>query len=150
MIKRRAFLNLGLNLSRLCLTAAYTPLIVGASIGLNTQTALASAPKKKAGGKAYTQLPMIVLSTKSQKSKRGTLSIETGIYAEDPKLVDFIVLHQPRLIDAFISSLQTYAQTLTNTSVANTDYMTTLLQAATDRVIGKKGAKVLLGTVVLN
>lgn len=113
--------------------------------------ALASgAPKKKAGGANYTQLPMLTIATSQNGRRRGTLSVELGLYAETPNIVDVIKLSQPRLMDAYNTALRPYANALNASSLVDLNYMTTLLQTATDRVLGAKGAKVLLGSVVLN
>ncbi len=112
--------------------------------------AFASEPKKKGGGEGYTQFKTINVFTESGWRRHGTLSVDMGLYSEDEKLVEQIKIYQPRLQDAYVSRLQAYASTLTSTTLVNTDYIAMQLQSATDTILGRKGAKVLLGTILLN
>lgn len=115
-----------------------------------TVPALASEPKKKGGGPGYTQFPMLNVFTATQGGRHGNLSLDMGLYAKDPKMVDRIKLYMPRLKDAYISRLQSYAANLTPSSMVDADYMAAQLQSATDAVLGQKGAKVLIGSILLN
>ncbi len=117
-----------------------------------TSPALAASPgeKKKGGGPGFTQFPMLSVFTQSGGYKHGTLSLDMGLYATDPKMVDRIKLYMPRLKDAYIQALQGYATNLNASSLVDADYVDTQLQAATDRVLGKTGAKVLVGSILLN
>jgi len=108
------------------------------------------AVKKKGGGSSYTQLPMITVFTRSQANKHGTLTIEMGLDTRDETLRQQIAVSVPRLRDAFIRRLQPYALSLGRTTLIDLDYMTQELQTATDEVLKKKGARVLLSTVLLN
>lgn len=112
--------------------------------------ALASEPKKKGGGPGYTQFPMLNVFTASQGGRHGNLSLDMGLYANDPKMVDRIKLYMPRLKDAYIGRLQAYAANLTASSMVDADYLAIQLQTATDTVLGQKGAKVLIGSILLN
>ena len=112
--------------------------------------ALASEPKKKGGGPCYTQFPMLNVFTAAQGGRHGNLSLDMGLYAKDPKMVDRIKLYMPRLKDAYINRLQAYASNLTPSSMVDADYLATQLQTATDAVLGQKGAKVLIGSILLN
>jgi hypothetical protein len=119
--------------------------------GLVPQRALANeGEKKKGGGDAYTQMPIITLATRQVGHKRGTFTLESGIFAQNPKIGARIALMKPRLLDGFISVLQPYALTLTATSLVDTNYVANQLQTATDTILGQKGAKVLLGSIILN
>lgn len=118
---------------------------------LGTATAgHASEPKKKGGGPGFTQFPMMSVFTAGSGYRHGTLSLDMGLYADDPKMVDRIKLYMPRLKDAYINKLQGYASNLTATTMVDADYVAVQLQAATDQVLGQKGAKVLLGSILLN
>ncbi|MEM9966019.1 MAG: Tat pathway signal protein [Asticcacaulis sp.] len=126
-------------------------LSVSAACTLLPLPALAAGPvKKKGGGASYTQLPMITVFTQSRHQKRGTLTVEMGLDTKDEALRQTIAMSLPRLRDAFVRCLQTYALSLNRGSLVDLDYMTQELQAATDEVLKKKGAKVLLSTVLLN
>jgi hypothetical protein len=112
--------------------------------------ALASEPKKKGGGPGYTQFPMMNVFTSAQGGRHGNLSLDMGLYANDPKMVDRIKLYMPRLKDAYISRLQAYSANLNTSSMVDADYLAVQLQNATDAVLGRKGAKVLIGSILLN
>lgn len=127
-------------------------LMLGASLStLASAPALAnSEPKKKGGGAGYTQFPTINVFTEASKRKHGTMSVDMGLYTEDEKLVAQIKLAQPRLQDAYLSRLQSYAGTLNSRSLVDTAFVTVQLQNATDAILGRKGAQVLLGSIIIN
>lgn len=106
--------------------------------------------KKKGGGQGFTQVPMLTVFTDANRARHGTLSVDMGLYSADPKLGDQIKLYLPRLTDAYVSTLQTYASALNSRSLADTDYISAQLQADTDRILGRTGARVLLGSVLIN
>lgn len=118
--------------------------------GLIAPAASASEPKKKGGGEAYTQFKTINVFTEASRRRHGTLSVDLGLYSDDAKLVEQIKLYQPRLQDAYVARLQAYAGGLSSSALVDTDFITMQLQAATDMILGRKGAKVLLGTILLN
>ncbi|MEI9904892.1 MAG: Tat pathway signal protein [Asticcacaulis sp.] len=132
-MKRRAFL------SALVLAAA-----------LPATAMAAEDNKKKGGGANYTQFPMITVFTQANSTHHGTMSVEVGLYADDPKMTAQIALYIPRLQDAYLSRLQAYAANLNSRSMVDTDYVSGQLQAATNQVLGKTGAHVLLGSIMLN
>lgn len=113
-------------------------------------TAHAAEDKKKGGGVNYTQLPMITVFTQAASAHHGTMSVEVGLYAADPKMTAKIQLYLPRLRDAYVSKLQNYASGLNARSEVNTDIVGTQLQTVTNQVLGQQGATVLLGSIILN
>jgi len=115
-----------------------------------TSAAMAGEAKKKGGGPGYTQFPSINVFTQGNQRSHGTMSIDMGLYCEDPKLSDTVKLYIPRLRDAYLMRMQSYAASLTASSLVDPDYVTVQLQQATDQVVGHKGAKVLLGSILLN
>ena len=127
-----------------------TFLVTAAATALSAGRASAEDAKKKGGGVGFTQFPMLTVFTQVSSNRHGTMSVDMGLYADDPKLSDQIKLYQPRLQDAYISKLQAYAANLNATSMVDTDYVSGQLQASTDLVLGRKGAKVLLGSVLMN
>ena len=125
-------------------------LILTALSGLVTPAALASEPKKKGGGEGYTQFKTINVFTQASRRRHGTLSVDMGLYSENAKLVEQIKLYQPRLQDAYVAKLQAYAGTLKSNALVDTGFIAMQLQSATDAILGRAGAKVLLGTILLN
>ncbi len=133
---------------------AFCLLFAGASALLVTAAPVTSAQaedeKKKGGGKGYTQFPMINVFTQANSTHHGTLSVDLGLYTDDGKLQAQVKTYMPRLQDAYLSRLQNYANDLNTHSLADPDYISLLLQQATDKVLGHAGVKVLLGSVLLN
>lgn len=123
-------------------TLAASPLV--------TSQAVANEAKKKGGGIGFTQFPMLTVFTQVASNRHGTMSVDMGLYADDPKLSDQIKLYRPRLQDAYITKLQAYAANLNARSLVNIDYISGQLQTVTDQILGRKGAKVLLGSVLMN
>ncbi len=68
----------------------------------------------------------------------------------DPGLRSRIELYQPLLSSAFVSALQPYALGLSPGQPPNADYISLTLQRETDRVLRRKGARLLLGSILLN
>jgi hypothetical protein len=118
--------------------------------GLAAPVLARAETKKKGGGEGYTQFPTINVFTDAGRLRHGSLSVDVGLYSDNPKLVAQIKLYAPRLQDAYVTVLQAYAGDLSRTSLVDTDYIATQLQTATDRVLGVKGARVLLGSILLN
>lgn len=56
----------------------------------------------------------------------------------------------PRLRAAFVQTLQTYASGMTPATPPNPDILGPALQRDADRILGQKGAKVLLGTMLIH
>jgi hypothetical protein len=78
------------------------------------------------------------------------MTLETGIEAKDPKVMEYAVASTPRLRAAFAQVLMTYTAGLRRGTPPDLDYIGAEMQKAADRVLGKKGAKVLLGSAMVN
>jgi hypothetical protein len=115
-----------------------------------SQATASGAPKKKGGGPGFTQFPMMSVFTRGNGNRHGTLSLDMGLYSDDAKIVDRIKLYMPRLKDAYVRRLQAYAAGLSASSLVDADYLSTQLQSATDQTLGKTGARVLMGSILLN
>ena len=129
------------------LTALSFTLATGALAATHSS---AEEAKKKGGGVGFTQFPMLTVFTQVSSNRHGTMSVDMGLYASDAKLSSQVKLYQPRLQDAYISKLQAYAADLNARSMVNTDYISGQLQQVTDQILGRTGAKVLLGSVLMN
>jgi hypothetical protein len=114
--------------------------------------ALASAPqeKKKGGGENFIQIPTLTATILRRDGRRGVLTVETGIDIADNGLRARAAASQPRLRAAYVQVLQIYAAGMSPGSVPNVDYLSRELQRQTDLVLGKRGAKLLLGTILMN
>ena len=106
------------------------------------------------GGKktkpTYLPLETLAASVRNVAGRRGVLTVEVGLDAPDPKLRDQLELYQPLLRSAYVSALQPYALSLNPGSLPSADYIALTLQRETDRVLGVRGAKLLLGSILIN
>ncbi len=113
--------------------------------------ALAAGPeKKKGGGVSFIQISTLTSTVIRPNGRRGVLTVETGIDVPDEKLRARAELLIPRLRAAYVQSLQTYAYGMNPNAAPNADQLAIQLQRETDRVIGQKGARLLLGTMLMN
>ncbi len=110
---------------------------------------LAAAEEKKAK-QSYLQLPTLAATVNQPGGRRGVMTVEVGLDAPDAALRDRLDLYQPILRSAYVSVLQPYALGLTPGSPPNADYIAMTLQRETDRVLGRRGARLLLGTILVN
>jgi hypothetical protein len=127
------------------------------SLGLTTllsaPQARASAPKaekKKGGGEAFIQFPVIAVFVPTGGYRNSTLTIEVGLDVPDEKLRTRVGTYIPRLRDAYVSRIQSYAMTLGGSRLVDTDYLQRELQAITDTQLKAAGAKLLLGSIMVN
>ncbi len=98
----------------------------------------------------YLPLPPVAVSVFRQGGRRGVLTVELGVDVRDPRLRTRIELYQPLLKSAYVSALQPYALGLAPGEPPNADYISLTLQRETDRVLGRNGAKLLLGSILMN
>jgi hypothetical protein len=82
--------------------------------------------------------------------RRGVLQVEAGLDVPDGGLRGRAEASQPRLRDAYVRFLLTYANSMPAGTPPNPEIIGTALQRATDQVLGKPGAKLLLGTILVN
>lgn len=113
-------------------------------------TVQAAGAKKAAAPPSFVQMPILTVFTPARGQKHGTLSVEIGLHADNAKIGEKMAQYMPRLRDTYVTTLQTYARTLSPRAVVDTQHVSQQLQAATDRVVGAPGLKVLLGSVILN
>lgn len=129
-------------------------LIVAALAGI-AAPALARAAdektaRKKGGGLSYLQLDTVSGSVTHANGSHGVMTVEIGIDVPDSNLHARAVQSTPRLTAAFSEVVRTYAAGLPAGALPNTDYLSTALQRRADAVLGRPGAKLLLGTVLVN
>lgn len=105
---------------------------------------------KRGGGASYVQMPAINATVIRRSGDYGVLTVEVGLDAPDPAIRERASLSAPRLRDAYARFLVLYGRSLPPGGSPNPELVGTQLQRATDRVLGKPGARVLLGSVVLN
>ena len=106
-------------------------------------------PKKRSGGSNYLVVAPL-LGTTIKGSRRGVLSVECGLDVQDEKLRERTRASMPRLRAAYAQIVQTYAAGLPAGAPPNVDFLARNMQHQTDAVLGRPGAKLLLGAVVVN
>jgi hypothetical protein len=106
-----------------------------------------SGPKTR---QSYLRMQTVAVSIIHSNGGRGVLTVEVGVDVPDPSLRNRIELFLPRLTSAYVSALQPYAIGLGPAQPPNADYISMTLQRETDRVLGRRGAHLLLGTILLN
>jgi hypothetical protein len=98
----------------------------------------------------YLELQAVAVSIVRPNGRRGILTVQLGLDAPRAALRDRLELYLPRLHSAYVSALQPYAYGLAPGAVPNADYIAYALQRETDRVLGQSGAKLLLGSILVN
>lgn len=126
-------------------------LALAAALALVPAVASASGgEKKKGGGITFVPVKAAMATIIRRDGSRGVITVECGIDIADAALRLKANEIQPRLRDAYASFLQAYAGGLPKAALPNADYIAAEMQKATDRVLGKKGGKLLLGTILIN
>ena len=109
-----------------------------------------AAEKKKGGGITYIQFPTLTATVFRADGRRGVLTVEAGVDVPDAGLRAKVNLYQPRLRAAYVQLLQDYVYSLGPGAPPNPDYLEQILQRQTDQVLGRPGARLLLGTMLIN
>jgi hypothetical protein len=128
-------------------------LTVAGALALAPMTAAASGgkpEKKKGGGASFLQIPTLTATIMRADGRRGVMTVETGVDVPDPALRARAEGLLPRLRSAFDEVVRIYAAGLPFATAPNPDFLSRALQRQTDVVLGKPGAKLLLGTVLVN
>jgi hypothetical protein len=120
-----------------------------AAVALSTASA-ADASEKKGGGPAYLRLPALAATVIRPDGRRGVLTVEAGIDAKTDAVRAKAQASIPRLRAAYVTAVQSHAQGLPPGGAPHADRLAAALQKETDRVLGGPGAKVLLGTIMVN
>jgi hypothetical protein len=110
----------------------------------------APTEKKKGGGLSYIQFPTLTATIFRPDGRRGVITVEVGIDVPDNRLHDRTNLLVPRLRASFVQFLQTYAAGLSPGAPPNADYLARTLQNQTDQFLRQPGARVLLGSILVN
>lgn len=116
---------------------------------------LAAAPARAGEGGSRADTPYLAMETMTATiihadGRRGVLTVDCGIDAPDAGLRERVRQSVPRLRAAYAASLQLYAASLRPQTAPDLDRLGAQLQADTDRVIGRKGARFLFGTVLVH
>ena len=106
--------------------------------------------KKKSGGTSYIQMETVTATLIRADGHRGVLTVEIGLDVPDTAQRAKAMQILPRIRAAYVQSVQIYASGLPSATAPNADYIARELQRQTDLAIGGPGAKLLLGTILVN
>jgi flagellar basal body-associated protein FliL len=106
--------------------------------------------KKKGGGLSYIQLEPINASLNPIMGRRKILSIECGLDVPDGGLRNRAEQSRPILRDSYLRWVLVYAASLSPGTPPNPDAIEAELQRETDHILGRPGARFILGTVMVN
>jgi hypothetical protein len=111
---------------------------------------LANEGKKEEKVVTYFALQPLTAVAVRRDGRRGVLTLEAGIEAKDAKLMERAQQSMPRLRAAFAQVLMTYTAGMRRGDPPDVEYLGREMQKAADKVLGKPGSKVLLGSALLN
>jgi hypothetical protein len=130
----------------LAVLAAAPALIAAAPAKDEKKKDIAAPP----GGPSFIQIDTLTATIMRANGRRGVLTLASGLDIPDDRLRAKANSVLPRIRAAFVQSLQIYASGISPGSVPSAEVVTRLLQRETDRVLGQKGARLLLGTMLVN
>lgn len=113
-----------------------------------TRTAAGPTGDAPASAATYFRLPTATGTVVRGDGRRGVMSVELGLDVADAALRTRAQQSQPRLAAAYAAVIQTTARNLLPASVPDVEQLSRALQTETDRVLGRAGARLLLGTVM--
>jgi hypothetical protein len=124
---------------------------LGVSVGL-AAPALAAEDKgkKKGGGLSYIQLEPLTAALALVQGRRKILSVECGLDVPDGGLHNRAQQSLLLLRDVYLRWLTVYAASLPPLAAPNPDAIEAEMQRETDSVLGRPGARFVLGTVMIN
>ncbi|MGO4687509.1 Tat pathway signal protein [Brevundimonas sp. 2YAF1] len=111
-----------------------------------------SEGKGEGGGapaSAYIPLPTATATILRRDGRRGVMTVEVGVDVAHAALRTRADQSRPRLSAAYNEVIRLAGERLLPGAPPDVEWLSRALQAATDRVLGKPGAKLLLGTVMV-
>lgn len=134
---------------RRALSLTVLSLLAAASLAAPPAFAGHGKEEKKAPP-TYLALQPLTATAIRRDGRRGVLTLEVGVEAKDPKLMEFTQQSEPRLRAAFVQTLMTYTAGMPRGAPPDLNYLGVKLQEAADKALGRKGTKVLLGSAMVN
>lgn len=116
---------------------------------------LKEAARKTGGGgggapqNSYMRLPTITANVMRSGGRRGVMTVETGLDTPDAALRTRVTQSAPRLRAAYAAVVQASANALLPGAPPDVERLVAQLQSATDRTLGRAGARLLIGTVMV-
>jgi flagellar basal body-associated protein FliL len=98
---------------------------------------------------SYMRLPTITATVIRPGGRRGVMTVETGLDTPDAALRTRAAQSAPRLRAAYAQVVQQSANGLLPGAPPEVERLVAQLQAATDRTLGRRGSRLLIGTVMV-
>jgi hypothetical protein len=134
---------------RRALALSVLSLLAAASLAAPPAFAGHGKEEKKAPATYFALQPLTATALR-RDGRRGVLIVEAGIQALDPTLMERAQQSEPRLRAAFAQVLMTYTSGMPRGAAPDLTYLGGKMQEAADKVLGRKGSKVLLGSAMVN
>ena len=129
--------------------ASLSLLVAVLSVAMPQGTAVASPKASSTPAGGHLAMPLATGTVIRSNGRRAIMSVESTLTFEDGALLERAKLSQPRLNAAFNEAVRTEASRMLPDTVPDTTSLTRTLQRAADQVLGRQGAKVMLGTVMV-
>ena len=118
---------------------------------------LKTTPLKTGGGggggaapqASFLRLPTITANVRRPGGRLGVMTVEAGVDTPDATLRARVAQSAPRLRAAYAAAVQQSASALLPGTPPDVERLVAQLQAATNRVMGRAGARLLIGTVMV-
>jgi flagellar basal body-associated protein FliL len=98
---------------------------------------------------SYMRLPTVTANVMRSGGRRGVMTVETGLDTPNAALRTRVAQSAPRLRAAYAAVVQQSANALLPGAPPDIERLVAQLQAATDRTLGRPGARLLIGTVMV-
>jgi hypothetical protein len=125
-------------------------LALAAALALAPALARAQDQHKKGGGASFIQMNTLAATITRPDGRRGVMTVEVGIDVPDAGLHARASQSTPLLRAAYSEVVRSYASGLPPGAPPNADYLGLELQRRTDATLGRPGARLLLGTILVN
>lgn len=106
--------------------------------------------KKKTGGDSYLPIDTLTGATNKPGGRRGVMTVECGLDVPDAGLREQVQQSLPILRAAYLQTVMTYAAGLPYGAPPSVDYLANTMQRQTDSLLRRRGARFLLGAVLVN
>jgi hypothetical protein len=106
--------------------------------------------RKKGGGASFIQLDTLAATIIRPDGRRGVMTMEVGVDVPDGGLHARAAQSTPLLRAAYSEVLRTYAAGLAPGALPSADYLSLRLQQVTDATLGRAGARLLIGNILVN
>jgi hypothetical protein len=124
--------------------------LAASAVFVTSASAAEDKGKKKGGALSYIQFDPLNAALTLFQGRRKIISVEFGLDVPDAALKGRAEKSILILRDAYLTWLTVYAASLPPEAAPNPDAIEAAMQRETDRVLGRPGARLVLGTVMVN